>query len=154
MKKTDMPTSLLKSGGSSSVMFAKPEMVNLVLKNALAYPETELRVISDGSRTWLYAPALKQYELMHAGPQARPFAAICLLGKEIGPFHVLPLFRMFLSGLAVESFGRDAQRVSYVGTEQVDGAPATVISWDHDSQLFFGGLRLLPIPLRNGPGFP
>jgi hypothetical protein len=65
-----------------------------------------------------------------------------LPGKEIGPFHVLPLYRMFLIGNTADRFPREAQHITYTGYEEVDGTPATVIKWEHDAESLLAGLRI------------
>lgn len=129
--------------GSGSIVYEKPDRVNLALKSALTWPTVELRLIADGPRAWLSAPFLNEYQAVELFPRVTPFDLPPETAPQIGPLRVLPVYRLLLGPAADEHFLENAHNPKYAGTAQVNGQPANIIKWEHDASAF---LRALGLP--------
>jgi type II secretory pathway pseudopilin PulG len=129
--------------GSGSVIFEKPDRVNLSLKSSLTWPALELRLLNDASGAWLSAPLLNEYQTLSPGQRPTPFDLPPEAALQVGPFRILPVYRMLLAPAASEHFLADARNPHYVGTALVNGQPANIIKWEHDAGAF---LRALGLP--------
>ena len=74
--------------GSGHIVFEKPDKINLTTKSSLNQPEIELRLISDGHRSWIYAPSLNQFQMFEAPPWRNPFDLPPPIGRHLGPVRV------------------------------------------------------------------
>ena len=128
--------------GSGSLIFEKPDRVNLVLRSALTRPTLELRLIRDGPRGWLSAPFLNEYQTLGPPPNQAPFDLPPQAALQMGPLRVLPLYRLLLGPAQNEHFLQDAHNPKYIGPAQVNGQPALIIKWEQDPEVFFRALGL------------
>lgn len=126
--------------GSGSIRFEKPNRVNLVARSSLNKPEIELRLISDGRRSWIYAPSLNQYQEFEGIPMPTPFDLPPPVGRLLGPIRVLPLYHLLLSPGAADQFLGDAQNLEYGGEGELNGEPVQIIHWKHSPGAFMGAL--------------
>jgi hypothetical protein len=122
--------------GSGQVVFEKPDKISLVTRSTLNRPEIELRLLSDGHRSWIYAPSLDQFELLEAPPWAGPFDLPPPIARHLGPLRVLPLYRLLLNPRVLGQLVSDAQNLRYLGEAQVNGESARMIAWEQDSGAF------------------
>ena len=132
--------------GSGHLVFEKPNKVNLVTRSSLDRPEIELRLTSDGQRSWIYAPSLDEYQVFEAPPWPGPFDLPPPVARHLGPVRVLPLYRLLLSPPALDHLLGEAQNLHYVGEAQMDGQPVRIIAWDQDAKAFAGAVGLRQPP--------
>jgi hypothetical protein len=132
--------------GSGHLIFEKPNKINLVTKCTLNRPEIELRLLSDGHRSWIYAPSLDQFQMFDVPPWPSPFDMPPPVARHLGPVRVLPLYRLLLNPAALDEFLSVAGNPHYLGETQLNGESVRVISWEHDARAFANaaGLRRPP----------
>lgn len=133
--------------GSGSLIFEKPDRVNLSLKSSLTWPALELRLLHDANGTWLTAPHLNEYQTAAAVHEATVFDLPSPAAQRLGPLRILPVYRMLLAPTESRHFPEHARNPRYVGTAQVNGQPANVIKWDQDAGTF---LQSLGVPVDPG----
>jgi hypothetical protein len=133
--------------GSGSLIFEKPNKVNLSMKSSLSWPEVEVRLKSDSDGAWLSAPLSKEYQSLAPIPRPSPFDLPPDAALKVGPVHILPVYRLLLGPSMAERFLQDARNPRYVGTAQISGQPANIIKWEHDAGAF-----LRAMGLRDHPG--
>jgi hypothetical protein len=126
--------------GSGSIIFEKPEKVNVSMKSTLTWPEFEIRLISDARDAWLSVPALHEYQTLNLAERTSPFDLPPDIARQIGPVRLLPVYRMLLGSSALREFSASAQNPQYAGAASVNGQPAYIIKWEHDAGAF---LRML-----------
>jgi hypothetical protein len=129
--------------GSGSLIFEKPDRVDLSLKSSLTWPPVEVRLKGELKSAWLLAPFSREYQSLDALPRPTPFDLPPDAALQVGPVRVLPVYRMLLEPSMVEHFLADSRNPEYVGTTQVNGQPANIIKWDHEASPF---LRALGLP--------
>ena len=129
--------------GSGSIIFEKPDRVDLSLKSSLTWPAVEVRLTGDSKAAWISAPFLREYQSLAPLPRPTPFDLPPDAALQVGPVRVLPVYRMLLEPSMVEHFLTDSRNPHYSGTAQVNGQPANIIKWDHEAGPF---LRALGLP--------
>lgn len=122
--------------GSGHIVFEKPNKINLVTRSTLNRPEIELRLLSDGHRSWIYVPSLDEFQMFDAVPWPSPFDLPPPVARHLGPVRVLPLYHLLLGPPALDQFLSDAQNLHYIGETQMNGEPVRIIAWDHDARAF------------------
>jgi hypothetical protein len=132
--------------GSGSVLFERPDKVNLVMKSTLTPPEFEVRLLNDGRTSWVYAPSLNQYQVSPTVERPAPFDLSESLAQQVGPLRVLPLYRLFLEEPALGRFLKDAHNVQYGGYADLDGQRVRILRWDQAPGPFLGALGLTSLP--------
>jgi len=128
--------------GSGTLIFEKPDRVNLSMKSSLTWPEIELRLMGDPKHAWLTSPATGEFQVLDAFPRITPFDLPPDTERQVGPVRLLPVYRMFLGPGVGEMFLGAAMNPKYVGTAQVNGQPANIIKWEHDAGAFLRALGL------------
>ncbi len=118
--------------GSGSLIFEKPDRVNLAMKSSWNQPPVEVRLVSNGRESWLYAPSLEQCQMLEPGPRP-PFALPHSVGRELGALRLLPVYRLLLTRGPGRDFLRDARNIHFAGTTSFDGQPVRIIRWEHDA---------------------
>jgi len=137
--------------GSGSIRYEKPNKINLLTRSSLNKPEIELRHVSDGQRSWLYAPSLNQYQEFDGVPRPTPFDLPPPIARQVGPLRVLPLYRLLLTPAALDQFLSDAQNVEYRGEGELNGEPVRIIRWAHNPAAFIGAVGFGRPPPDRGP---
>jgi len=127
---------------SGSIVFEKPDRVDLSLKSSLTWPPVEVRLTGDSKRAWLSAPFAREYQEVAPLPQPSPFELPQEAAQQVGPVRVLPVYRMLLDPSMVEHFLVDSRNPEFIGTAQVNGQPVNIIQWDHDANAFLRALGL------------
>ena len=130
--------------GSGSLIFEKPDQVNLSLKSSLTWPTLELRLMSDHGQAWLSAPFLSEYQPLASAARPTAFDLPPEAALQVGPLRVLPVYRIFLVPPAIDNFIENAHSPQYRGTAQVNGHPAMVMKWEQDAGPF---LQALGVPV-------
>ena len=135
-------SSMVPVNGSGAITFEKPNKIDLTMKSALRSPAIEVRLISDGRATRVYAPSLNQHQILG---NARPENLLNLppaLGQQVGPMRLLPLYRMFLDAAALERFKTDVRDMKSEGTAEVNGRRTSVLAWEHAGQSLLAAMGL------------
>jgi hypothetical protein len=122
--------------GSGSLVFERPDKVNLSMKSSLTWPEVEIRLLSDSKGAWVSAPFLREYQVLDSSPRPTPFDLPPETAHQVGPVRVLPVYRMLLGPSAAEHFLTDARDPQYLETTNLKGQRAAVIKWQHDANSF------------------
>jgi hypothetical protein len=132
--------------GSGQVVFERPDKLSLTTRSSLNNPEIELRLITDGHRSSIYAPSLNQFQVFDPPPWRNPFDLPPPIARHLGPVRLLPLYRLLLNPRVLEHFQANAQNLQYLGETQIDGQAARMIAWDQDARAFAGvaGMRGAP----------
>jgi len=128
--------------GSGSLLFHGSNEVDLVLKTSFSLPETELRLLHDGKRGLLFAPALNQYQALEAVPGTTTFDLPASVAEAVGPFRILPLYRILLAPSRQGLFLPAAQNIRFGGLAEVDGEPVRIVHWDHEAGGLLGSLGM------------
>jgi hypothetical protein len=128
--------------GSGSVFFERPNRVNLVVKSAITSPENEIRLVSDGRKRLLYAPALNQYESLPPAPFPEPFELPPSVARRMAPMHILPLYRLLLVPGPGERLLGNFASLRYRGEAKVDGQPARILTWESEPGPFLDALGI------------
>jgi hypothetical protein len=137
--------------GSGSVQFERPNRVHLVTRTSLNKPEIELQSVSDGKRSWLYAPSLGQYMEFDGVPMPTPFDLPPSVARHYGPLRMLPLYHMLLLPPAIEQFSSDVQDLESRGEAELNGEPVHILHWLHRPVTFMVALGFRPPPPDRGP---
>jgi hypothetical protein len=132
--------------GSGSIIFEKPDKVNISMKSTLTWPELEIRLLSDAGAARLSVPALHEYQNLKSTDRASPFDLPPDLARQVGPVRLLPVYRMLL-GPSARDFLSSARNPKYGGTATINGQPAVIVKWEHDAGSF-----LRTLGLTNDPG--
>lgn len=119
--------------GSGSILFERPNRMNLAIKSEFTKPEMELRLLSDGKYAWVFAPDLRQYQVLEA-PGSGQFRLPPAVGRHLGPLQMLPLYRIFLDESALAQFSAYVQNLHYSSTAEMDGHRVRVLNWRHDAE--------------------
>ena len=122
--------------GSGHMVFERPNKMNLVTRTSLNQPERELRLTSDGRRSWVYAPSLDEFQVFDVPPFPGPFSLPPPVARNLGPVRVLPLYHLLLAPPVMDHLLAEAQNLRYGGDVQVNGEPARIISWDQTAESF------------------
>jgi hypothetical protein len=133
--------------GAGSILFEKPDKVNVSMKSSLTWPELEVRLLSDGGKAWLSVPALHEYRALNSADRKTPFDLPPEAARAIGPVSLLPVYRMLLGTAALGEFLESAHNPQYVGSATINSQRANIIKWEHDAGAF---LRALGV--TNDPG--
>ena len=128
--------------GSGSILFEKPNHVQLALKSAWQRPGLELRLVSDGQQAAVYAPLLNQYQLLERTPTPTPFDLPAPLARQVGPLRILPLYRLLLTGASSDRLVDEARNVQYGGTSELDNQSVRLIKWECPATAFLVSLGL------------
>jgi hypothetical protein len=137
--------------GSGSLRFEKPDRVNLVTKTSLNKPEIELRLVSNGKHSWLYAPSLNQFLEFDGVPLPTPFDLPPPIARHFGPLRLLPLYHLLLTPAALDQFPNDVHNLEYGGEAELNGEPVSIIHWAHNPTTFMAVLGMRrPMP-DHGP---
>jgi hypothetical protein len=128
--------------GSGSIIFEKPDRVDLSLKSSLTWPPAEVRLIGDSKHAWMSAPSFREYQSLEPFPRPTPFDLPPDTAMQIGPVRLLPIYRMLLEPSMLEHFLADSKNPEFLGTAQVNGQPANMIKWDYDANAFLQALGL------------
>jgi hypothetical protein len=128
--------------GSGSIIFEKPDRVNLSIKSSLTWPEAEIRLVGDPHRAWLSSPVTHEYTLLEAESRPSPFDLPPGAAQDVGPVWLLPVYRLFLAPDIGQTFLEAAHDPKYAGSAQVNGQPAYIIKWNHDAGRFLKTLGL------------
>lgn len=139
--------------GSGSVIFQKPNQVELALKSSLHQPEIEIRLVSDGKRTVLSAPGLNQTQIIGAPPAPTAFDLPPPLARQLGPVHVLPLYRLLLGSDPAEPLLNEAHEFRFEADTEIKGQPVYVLRWQQDARSFLNAMGLTNTP-TSGRSFP
>jgi hypothetical protein len=135
--------------GSGSLIFERPNKVNLALRSSLTWPEIEVRLLADGDGSWMDAPSLEQHQVLR--PVARgsePFDLPAPTAQRVGPVAILPVYRLLLASGSVEEFRRAAGSIHYEQSEELDGQPVRVLRWNHEAKAFLASLGITNTPAR------
>jgi hypothetical protein len=127
---------------SGSIIFEKPDRVDLSLKSSLTWPPVEVRLTGDSKRAWLSVPFSKEYQALTPSPRSSPFDLPQDSAFQVGPVRVLPVYRLFLDPSMIGHFLADSRNPEFVDTAQINGQPANIIRWNHDANAFLGALGL------------
>ncbi len=139
--------------GSGSVLFERPNRINLAAASHFPSPELEVRVISDGRVEWTYAPALKQFQAREAQPQKGPFDLPPAIATNLGPMSLFPLYRIFLDERSLSHFTPEALNVHFEATGELDGQSVKILHWQQPAEPFlppFGSIsksEASPVPM-------
>ncbi len=117
--------------GSGSLLFERPNRVNLAVQSHFSNPELEIRVIGDGRLECTFAPALKQFQVREKMPPAGPFDLPPSLSTHLGPVTLFPLYRMFLDEPSLSRFTSEASDVQYGNPGQLDGQQVRILHWKY-----------------------
>jgi hypothetical protein len=128
--------------GSGSLLFVKPNKVNLTLKSSMNLPEIELRLLSDGNNSCVYAPLLNQYQILDSPPSPTPFDLPASLAPQVGPLRVLPLYRLLLLPSKGDSALKSAHDIQFDETTELNREPVHVIHWRQGAMPFLSALGL------------
>lgn len=134
--------SAVKVTGSGSLIFQKPNLVNMAIKNGLTTSNAEIRIISDGHTTTSWVPATKEHQITHTGRLPAFSDLPPALSKTLGPLRLMPVYRLFLANEGQMAF----DHVKYERSDDIDGQPASVLSWDYPAELILGGLVVTNLP--------
>ena len=133
--------------GSGSLIFERPNKVNLALRSSLSWPEIEVRLVADGNGSWIGAPSLEQHQVLRSAmPASRPFDLPVPLAQRVGPVTILPLYRLLLASGSVEEFRRAAGSIHYERSEELNGQPVRVLRWNHEAKAFLATLGITNTP--------
>jgi hypothetical protein len=132
--------------GSGSIIFEKPNHVNLALKSSLTRPEIEVRLLADSSSARLLAPDLHEYQILK-DMRDTPFDLPDETAQDIGPVRLLPVYRMLLASREGQ-FLANAHNPRYGGPASVNGQPVNIIKWEHDAPTFLQSWGLTNQPDR------
>lgn len=136
---------------SGSLRYERPDKVNLVTRTSLNKPEIEIRLVTDGRRSWVYTPSLDQYQESEGVPFPTPFDLPPPIGRLLGPLRLLPLYHLLLLPPALDQFSSDVHHVEYGGESEFNGQPVRIVRWEHNPVTFMAVLGLgRPAPDR-GP---
>lgn len=119
--------------GSGSILFERPNRVNLAFKTDFVRPELEVRLVSDGTYSWAFAPSLKQYQVLDT-PMSGQFRLPPSLARPLGPQQLLPLYRIFLDEAALTQFQSHVQHLHYSSTAEMEGQRVRVLNWGHRAE--------------------
>jgi hypothetical protein len=125
---------------SGSLIFEKPNRVNLSLKSALIWPRVEVRLLSDGRQSCLYAPTLGQCQVLEPGLKSSPFDLPDSTPPQLGALRLLPVYRLLLGRGADADFLRDALNLRFTGTATLEGEPVNIVTWEQDAATLLGAL--------------
>ena len=128
--------------GSGSLVFEKPNRVNLVLKSSLHQPEIEIRSISDGKSTLVLAPLLNEYQSVEPPPGPTSFDLPAPVGWQLGPVRILPLYRLLLGGPQGAPLLNDAHEARFESDTDLKGQPVHVLHWVQEPRSFLATLGL------------
>lgn len=128
--------------GSGSLLFEAPNKVNLALKSGFNSPEMEVRILSDGLKSMLYAPALRQIQVLGIRPEPGAFELPAETFHQLGPIAVLPVFRLLLDGRGSSHFLRSTHDVEPRGSGSLDGQPARIVAWKQEAGPFLRHLGI------------
>jgi hypothetical protein len=118
---------------SGSIVFEAPNRVRLAMKSSLHSPEVELRLLSDGLKTWVYAPFLHQYLTLSNPPTPTPFDLPPGVAQRAGPLRILPLYRLLLSPSSAGRLVDNAKSIRYGGVADLKGQPVRVVRWEYQA---------------------
>lgn len=128
--------------GSGSILYEAPAKLNLSLKSGFNSPEIEVRLLSDGNKSLLYAPDLQQIELVSIRPERRLLDLPRPLAHQLGPISVLPLFRLLIEPSGNRNLLKESHQVEPRGSGVIDGQAVRIIAWEHEAEPFLRHLGL------------
>ncbi|HLH52778.1 MAG TPA: AAA-like domain-containing protein [Verrucomicrobiae bacterium] len=131
--------------GSGSLIFEKPDRVNLSLKSSMTWPEVELRLMGGTNHAVLSNPALGEFQVLDT-PRATAFDLPADIAQQVGPIRLFPVYRLLLGPEPDGSVVSGARNPRYAGSTQINGQPANIITWEHDPASF-----LKMVGLTNDP---
>lgn len=135
--------------GSGSLIFEKPDRVNLSIKSSLTWPEVEIRLLGDPNRAVLSAPMTGEYQVLDAAPRLTPLDLPPETARQVGPVRLLPVYRMLLGPATQGAFVAAARNPKYAGAAQINGQPANIIRWEHDPASFLRAVGLTNDPAEH-----
>ena len=133
--------------GSGSIIFEKPDKINLSFKSSVSRPELELRLMSDGRDTWLAAPALAQYQVLDRSSAKTAFDLPEETAWQLGPIRLFPVYRMLLARPDSADVLTRSHNAQYVSSGQLNGQPIYLIKWEQDADSV---LHALGVTNRSG----
>lgn len=132
--------------GSGAFTYRPSGEMTLTLRSGYTTPDTELRISSDGRATWLQLPALREFKV---SPLTNPASFLDLpvsISHQVGPMHILPVYRLLVEPQGLATFLRDVSQVELMGFADLDGRRTRVLNWRHTA-----GPILQAIGLTNAP---
>ena len=135
-------SSVVSIAGSGSVVFEKPDKLNLSLRAGSKAQGPEIRLMSDGRKSWAIVPSLNQFQSVGKPQASSLFNLPPNLAKKLGPMRILPFYRLFLEQYGASPFSRDAYAIKFSGNESVEGQPTRRLTWQHVAGPFLGALGL------------
>lgn len=128
--------------GSGSIIYEAPDRVNLALKSSLSSPESEVQLLQAGPKEALYAPTLNEFQVLPPIGERHFLGPLQWLPPQIGPFAILPVYRLFLDPAAAHRFLNEAQNIAPAGHADIDGQQVRIIEWEQEAKPFLARLGL------------
>ena len=126
--------------GSGSILFERPNRLDLAVVSHFTSPELDVRVIGDGRLVCTYLPLLKQFQVRETPPPMSPFELSPALVNSLGPVTLLPLYRIFLDEQNLGRFVLEAANFQYGTPGELDGQSVRILHWSHTAGALLGPL--------------